>query len=58
MGPGMPDMHYHSIDLFDTCIQPHLIWLCVCMRAYISYCFRHFVSKHCKIVSFLTDQKF
>lgn len=20
MGPGMLDMHYHSIDLFDTCV--------------------------------------
>lgn len=36
MEPGMLDMHYRSIDLFDTCVKPHLTWLCVCMRAYIT----------------------
>jgi len=33
VGPGMLEMHCHSIDLFDTCVQPHLTWLSVCMRA-------------------------
>lgn len=36
MGPGMLNMHYHSIDLFDTCVQPHLTWFCVCICAYIT----------------------
>lgn len=28
MGPGMLDMHSHSIDLFDIRVKPHLTWLC------------------------------
>lgn len=55
MGPGMLDMHSHSIDLFDTHVKPHLTWLCRCMPASIAGCF---MPKQWEIVSFLTDEKF
>lgn len=36
MGPGVLDMHSHSIDLFDTRVKPHLAWLRRCMPASIA----------------------
>lgn len=36
MGPGMLNMHSHSVDLFDIRVKPHLTWLCGCMPASIA----------------------
>lgn len=36
MGPGMLDMHSHSIDLFDTRVKPHLTRLCGFMPASVA----------------------
>lgn len=44
MGPGMLNMHSHSIDLLDIRVKPHLTWLCGCMPASMQG-FVRFISK-------------
>lgn len=56
MGPGMFDIRYRSIDLFDIWIQPHLdMALCVHVCTYM---FMYFVPKRCMMVSFVIDEDF